>query len=472
MNKKVRNISIDIRRGTLLDENIPQLFNHLADHYDTYAWVRLALHYYAFYESYCDEENLWDRDAKDTIFKLNHIIRENILQSQSGFEREKVVQSIDEMRKGISRRMDILTAYTDVFQIYEYILNRLEYRFHKNLDSVDAVEFTKEILRYIFDTEDNFIINEKIKEIIGQLPIRITKQKYFELLKESIRAYLGADQSSLDTYLYMLRTSAMLYHQDGMDSEYPRLREMKEKLSGIDYKGITKEDYERAVVTLQAATLMLETESTVYFGLQEIVNEVYALLLCAPYANMVDTDMLEAKKAAQTILINMNELFLENEKSELTMNLMEQFKDVEGVQEELSYELTELEDALFEVNKNYHNLIQSLMLEPLFEVLQCSQKLLSNSIFIDLEKEEDKGIVDEVRIEEVTIKLEDEFTKLFAGQDKIMSRAVIANSINKMPVFFKNHKEVMDYILYSFERCTDSYEKAACVEIIKTIMSD
>jgi hypothetical protein len=472
MNKKIKSISQDIHSGKLLEENIPQLFNHLAGHYKTNAGVRLAMHYYAFYEAYCDEEDTWSKESKEVIVQLNRIIKDNILQSQSGVAREKAITCVDAIRNDIIKRMDLLTAYTDIFQTYEYILNRVEYRFKEELDTVDEEELSKEILRYIFDSEDNLVINEKIKEIIGQLPIRITKQKYFDLLKESIHAYLGADQSSLDTYLYMLRTSAMLYREEGMDTYYPALWQKKDFLSQLAYKDITQETYQKALRVLQIATLTLESETTVYFGLQEIVNEVYAILLCSTYAGMVESEADAAEKAAFSIIQDINDIFITNEKKELSIDLMEKFTETEGVQEALSYEIATMEDALYVVDNNHKALAQSLMLDQLLQVLKRSGYLLSNSLFIDLEEDKVEETVDEDRVEKEAKVLEEELTALFAEHDRVISRAVIANTINKMPVFFRDHKEVMDYVRYSLERCSDSYEKAACVEIINAIMSE
>ncbi|MHB8130030.1 MAG: hypothetical protein ACYDEX_13635 [Mobilitalea sp.] len=472
MNKKIKNINQYIRNGNLLEENIPQLFNHLANHYQTYAGVGLAMHYYAFYEAYCDEEDTWSEEAKNVAATLNNIIKDNILKNQSGLEREVAIKTVDNIRKDITKRMNLLTAYTDIFQTYEYILNRIEYRFKEELEPVDAMEFSKEILRYIFVTEDNLIINEKIKDIIGQLPIRITKQKYFDLLKDSLRAYLGSDSSSLETYLYMLRTSAMLYNEEGMDSYYPSLWEKKDFLSHLEYKNITRQKFDQALSTLQVATLTLETETTVYFGLQEIVNEVYAILLSQTYAGMVVSDTEEAGKAAFSIIRDINDIFIINEKKELSIDLMEKFTDIEGVQEELSFDIAALEDALYEVDINHRALAEGIMADQLLNVLLRAQKLLSNSMFINLEGEKEEETVDEDMVEKETKALIDELTLLFAEHDKVICRAVIANTINKMPVFFKDHKEVMDYVCYSFERCSDTFEKAACVEIINAIMAE
>lgn len=472
MNKKIRNLSQEVRSGKQLQENIPQLFNTMADQYQTYASVRLAMHYFSFYESYLDEENTWGTQAKETIAHINHIIRENILERCVGAAREKAISETDMLRKEISKRMNVLTTYTDIFQVYEFILNRLEYRFKEDIEPIDEEEVAREILRYIFAEEDNLVINEKIREIIGQLPIRITKQKYFDLLQDSLNSYLGADEASLQTYLYMLRTSAMLYHEEGMEECYPELAKRMDQLSKVDYKNITKEAYDQCVSSLQVATLMLETDTTIYFGLQEIVNEVYAMLLCSTYAGMVDNDFRAATDTAMIILQEINTAFLQTEKSELNEELIDKFSDMEGVQEELSYELTLLEDALYEVEHSHQELTKSMMLDQLLQILLRSQKLLSNSLFIDLDEIQRESIVDEALLEAETKALVHELEELFGNQDKIVSRAIMANTLSKMPVFFKDHKEVMDYVRYSIERCSDVYEKAACIEIINEIMSE
>jgi hypothetical protein len=472
MNNRMKHISSEIRKGNLLEENIPQLFNYLANQYYSYAGVRLSMHYYAFYEAFCDDEDIWSIEAKEITSKLNHIIQNYILQSKSGKERMEAVQSVDAIRNEIMKRMNMLTIYTDMFQIYEYVLNRVEYRFKQSERAVVDEEFARDILRYIFDTQDNLVINEKIREIIGQLPLRMTKQKYFDLLKDSLHVYLGSDRSSLDTYLYMLRTSATLYREDGMDTYYPILWEKKEYLSGLSYKDLTKAEYEKALSALRIATLMLETETTVYYSLQEIVNEVYALLLCSSYEGMASSDYEEADKAAFTIIREINIPFTESMKHELALEVLEQFTKIEGVQEELADELSRLEDALYDIDNNHRKLAESLMLDTLLRVLLHSRKLLSNSLFINLDETTIEETVDELRMEEEISKLIGELTKLFEEQDRMIGRAVMANTINKMPVFFKDHKEVMDYVLYSLERCSDSSEKSACVEIIQDIMKE
>lgn len=454
----------------MLEENIPQLFNIMADNYHIYAGVRLVMHYVTFFESFLDEGSLWSRQVNEIISKFNHLLKDSV-SDHKGYEMEQTIRSVDELRNYIIKQMKMLTAYTDIFRIYEYVLNRVEYRFKENNNTIETEEFTRNVLRYIFDTQDNMIINEKIKEIVGQLPIRMTKQKYFDLLKDSFRHYLGADQSSLDSYLYNLRTSAMLHQEEGMKTSYPDLWKQKELFSGINYTQITREEYKKAAEVLKQAILFLEQETSVFYSLQEIINEFYAFLLCDPYAGMSLFNAENTRETVLFILQETNKQFMNNDNKQ-RKDLFDNLTKLEGVQEELSGDLTSLEDALYVVDQNYRKLSESIMLDKLLNVLLCSKDLLSNSLFIDWYEIKINNTVNEDMIKMKANELEAELADLFEKQDRAVSRAIMANTLSQIPVFFQNHKEVMDYILYSLERCSDIDEKSACMEIINKIMSE
>ncbi|NLK28838.1 MAG: hypothetical protein GX306_10940 [Clostridiales bacterium] len=469
-NNRIIQISNNIKSKILLEENIPQLFNYLADRYYTYAGVRLSLHYYTCYGEYVEEGNAWSEEATNILLNINKIIHENIVQ-QSKIDKNKVIEKVNQLRKEIIKRMSCLTAYSDIFEIYEYVLNRTEYRFREeNYPIIEDEEFAKQILRYIFDGEDNVIINTKIKEIIGQLPIRMTKQKYFEEVRKSIHNYLGLEQSQLDTYLYMLRTSAMLYHEEGMDTYYPDLWERKETLAQIKFKEITKEEYQKAKEILEQATRFLRQETSVYYSFQEIINELYALLLTSTYAGMSGTEAGLVQESIDFILRTINTIFLTKDKVEPIEELEEKFQNLEGVQEDISMDIMRTDDVLDEIENNHRSLAQSLMIEPTLNVLLRSRQLLSDSIFIDFDQVSVDKKVDEKTIDYEAEKLQKDMVELFSSQDRMISRAVMANTLSKMPVFFNNHTEVMNYVRYSLDRCTDPYEKAACFEIIQDLM--
>ena len=471
MNKQIRVIDNEIRKGKNLDVNIPKMFNYIADYYYTYSSVNLTMNYYSFYEFYLDDGKNWSKEAKTILDSINMVIYNNMVRDEH-IDRELAIKKIDGIRNVVMKHMNQLSAYVDIFDIYEYVLNRIEYRFRDSCEiDIDDDDFARDILRYIFDTEDNNIINAKILDIIGQLPVRMTKQKFLEYLRSSFNNYKGGNPSSLETYVYMLRTTAMIYKVEGMEADYKNLWDQKEIFADLNYKEMNEAGYVSARKTLDEVVDFLNLETRVYYDLMEIINHVYAMILTSSYIGVEDNSVKAPEDAVKTILTEVNTLFGQKKNRSIPSNVDANLGELEGIQENIFYELTVANEALEEVAYNNNELVKSLMVEHTLNTLLRTKKLQSASIFMDLDEEQSDKAVDEYMIATEADKLEDDLTELFSVSDRMIVRGIMANILGTMPVLFNTHSELMEYVRYSLLRCTDPYEKAACVEIIREIMS-
>ncbi|CRZ33749.1 hypothetical protein DFR55_1038 [Herbinix hemicellulosilytica] len=468
MNKRLKSMYKEIINNKNLKENIPVFLDLTADKYYTSALFRLALHYFTFYEMYCDDSRLWDSQLKEYFEKVNRIISQLVNDSQRS-ENKDFIQETDEIRSGIIARMNCLTYYTDLFEIYEYALNRVEYRFKDVKELEDDEELARKILRFIFESNDSVMVNELIKEVIGQLPVRITKQKYFEYLKDGFKELIGASQDSFEIYLYMIRSSALLDSVKDIENIYPDLWEKKENLEKIDFKNITKEEYERAINLISEAVKFLETATTAYYSLTELVNDLYALLVCDPFKGDTSEEK-ELKEAAFYIIREINTEYYKNTQDEISQEVVDKFKILEGFQEETEFDLLSLEDALFHLSEHHKKRVEDTADYELFNSLLLSKDLLSDSLFIDLHKSKSTDKIGKERCQKEVDRLIEDLSGKFQTCDRMIMRAIMANTINKLPVFFNNHTEVMNYVIYSLSKCTDMAEKYACIEILNEIM--
>lgn len=466
MSKNLKRIYKDIINNRNLKDSIPEFFDMAVERYNTYAIVRLALNYYTSYEMYWDDK--WTGQLDEHIKAINSIISEALLQTKAKEELDDYIKQIDKIRKSITKRMELITLFVDLFETYEYALNRVEYRF-KDFDmDIEDEEFAREVLRYIFDGEDNILINEKIKEIIGQLPVRITRQKYYDYLSNSLYELNGAKEDILETYIYLFRSAALIDISLDMKDAYPLLWEKKEGLERLNFKEFSLTDYEEASSVVQEAALFLEVESSAYYNLIEVVNELYSLLLCKPY--MVEEAENEHVNAALYIIDSINKVFTEEKQQEPTQELLDSFVPVEGLQEDMEYDIISLEDILYHIDNNHRGLVNSIGKEEVLQSLLSSKDLHSGSLFVDLDGESSNGTVDRERLGKEIDKLIRDLEDRFQSLDRMIVRAIMANTMNKMPVFFNSHSEVMDYVLYALNKCTDLAEKYASIEIIEGIM--
>lgn len=485
MNKSMKSICFDIKNGKNLEFNIPQFLNHLVNIYGQYAEVKFSMHYYTFYEYYLESfgEDLTEESA--IMKEFNSIIRECLLSEFSGDRMEDGVNRLDAIRNHVISRMKILTSYTDIFQIYEFVLNRIEYRFLEGQEELNEESFTEEVLAYIFDTKDNVVINDKIKEVIGQLPVRMSKGRYFDIIKDSFSIYKGSERGTLKDFIYMMDTCSMLFEPEGIEDVYDVYSEFRKTLEEVDYKNITGEEYKTYSARLEDIAADINKHVDFYYGLQECINHLYVMLLTAPYTLMEGGYRIESLGREMKFLLlpqdmdkfriiirQINAYFEREEKQPFDEDLEEKLSYTEGKQEFLAEEFDILEPYFYEIEQNHTSLVSSLMMTPLFQCIGLSQKLLSGSIFIELNKVVEKQVVDDKYLQAVRDDYLSRLSELFQKNSQIVNRAVMANTINKIPVFFQTVNDVREYIKNSMTSCKDMAEKTACVNIIKAFFEN
>ena len=257
----------------------------------------------------------------------------------------------------------------------------------------------------------------------------------------------------------------MLYKPTGMTESFPNLVRLREELEGTDYDKLERKTYESLCKKLDKGALFIKDMTDIYVELEEIVNNLYVVLLTMPYVTHIDGI---AEESCQYILAALNQNFLTSSFNE--ENLIENLEKIEGRQEELGIFIEKQEEVLYDVRERHTSFIDSIMLGKVFWSLYTCQKLLSTSLFIDIYKKEKNEVADRDCIAEVTRELIIEFKELFQGKNKQINRAIMANTMNKMPVFFNNSNEVVEYVMNSLAGCNDEAEKIASINIIRQLM--
>ena len=125
-----------------------------------------------------------DNEIDDELFLemfqgVNEIIEISSIDSAVASE-DVLTDKISSLRNRLIAIMESITDYVDKFKIYEYVLNRVEYRFKD--DELDEEYYntymTNDIMHYILSDKDNVSINGRISEMVGQLPIRMSKARF------------------------------------------------------------------------------------------------------------------------------------------------------------------------------------------------------------------------------------------------------------------------------------------------------
>lgn len=467
----IKDLVKELTQGKNIERNLPTYMNELMTLHNNGANYAMAFHYYTFVEM------LMENDFSDIDGFQNDcdIVKECIdvcYQEKSTVEQgNECITKLDQVRNRVISKMKILTAYTDAFQIYEYILNRLEAKYNNLNYTVNDEVFAKEIMQYIFADKDNAASNAKIQEIVGQLPVRMTKARFLDLVKDSLSIYQGSDKSSVEMFLYMVRTGATLERPEGMDTEYESIRKYKETFEKTDYKNLTVEQYVDLRLLLEEAVQVLERNAQAYYTIQEVINDLYTVLLTKPYANMPGTieTFKQDMPTCSKLMKELNSIHVSQTK-EMPNHLVAMVNELVGKQERLVDLRNVAESVFYDVELNYKAMLESMMLSTAAGCIERANKLQSGSIFVELDKDITQEVADEIYMKRTEKELLQELNDLLASSTQVLSRAIMGNVLSKLPVFFNNQNEVSDYIYSSLSGCKDTAEKSACIQLIKEII--
>jgi hypothetical protein len=361
-----------------------------------------------------------------------------------------------EFRAKLGDRMGVTLAYADCFRIYEYALNRVERRFDTELKPTgySDEDMVQALMAYLSSAGDSARTNERIREIIGQLPVRFTRQKYYSMVRDALSVYIGADRQGLKNVMYLLRTGSMSELSEEKLHSEPMLYELLEGLRQVSFRELTSEGYRDAQAKITIASEALNESSDALQLMEEMVNDMYLLVLTGEDA-IYDVTLREH---AYHIMSGLAALWTQ-ERPEIPQELEDELQYLEGVQEESMDRYQRLESVPEDMTGE--DARRGRVLE----------KLMSNSSFAELdESPEDAGSIGQQDVDRACDAYILASEPVLRASQKPVSRAIMATSLSVLPVCFNSLEEIRRYIEGSLASCVDLAEKETCKELLIKMM--
>lgn len=450
----------DIRNGKDPEKNMVLFADYLCSLCYRFSNICLSMNYYVFQQVLND--GLEDKELLKLTEDVNKVISCGIIGDDASGD---MVGLIEEVRSKIISTMKVLTSYTDIFSRYEYVINRVEYRFSEEElpEQYTDENFTRKLMNYIVADEDSVVINSRISEVIAELPIRMTKSKFFERLNEGINVYKDTDKKSFEDFLYMVRSCAMIELPDEKDDFFDDLKSIHNTLIHMDYENITVEEYQSLKEKINYTAVFIGDTVNLYMMLQQIVNNVYAILITKPYVK----DFGEEDNICKSIISSINKGF----EGENTVD-EELFIGLEGMQEKVYEEYMSCEYVLDDI-KERKSANMDADLKNQYDILFKSEVLLSESLFVEFVGNTiDDSVMDNKYFEQKKREFLEEVEEFFKTHNRAVNRAVMSVIISSLPIFFNNLEELQDYIYNSLDSCRQKAEKMACVEILNSAIEE
>lgn len=463
MKGDIKKLAGDIQRDRDLDKNLRLFMDNMEQQYNYYSAVKLSMNYYTMREM-AEEVGKAGDTSKKYFMELGSILNKCFIGNDRASD--EMLADVSNIRKDIEQRMQLLTSFTDGYEIYEYILNRLEAGVKGTInEGLSPEQLSAKVFNYIFSENDAVVINSKLQLVMSQLPVRMTKNKFYDVVTNTLEIYKGGDKRALNDFVDMLRKTALLDKPSGFCDIYPDLYDTYELLRSADYKNMTADKYDMLMDRLFSAAEFIEDESTMYILLQEIVNDIYAVLLTD---DMRDKNL---EKPAYKAALNIISVCIDDSETDSTCDrAMDYFVSIEGAQEEIYENLMFYEAVSEDILTGKAERINEAGLKEQSDKIKILQKLVSTSLFASLEGENEQGDAEMEDIAALRKSLTEEFAACFSKNQMPVNRSIMSKLFSAMPIFFNTQQEIKDYLDYVLCGCSDKSELTACNKLLCELM--
>ena len=466
----------ELDAGRNMEENLVRYSQMLASALSSYSMIRVLLNFYTRWEISRENSDASEYDAEE-LSSIRQLFMLATAQAgeEAGEDAEKLIGKASEVRNANIRRMTALTRFTDLLAIYEHILNRKVPEEDSLKHPVDTEELAASVEKFIFSDQDTMVTNTRLQRVVAELPVRMTRQRFYDVLSETLNLYKGGELSAADDFITSIRDVAGIGEPVSDREAIPEeFQSLEEELRALDLKNSTEDELKAVNDRLVVAGDELSTLSTGYIGLQEIQNDLMILYLMKGLRSeeYLDERFESARAAFEKLLESAGQPSQENMDYLIDEFTLRVFPMMEGAQEEIYEALLIPETRLDSLKKTLPASMSRLLL--------FADLLTSDSVFVEPEKlirleEKDRIMADDAVIEELKAKLIGEFDRYFDGtgekkMEKEKRRAVMAAVLGFLPPFFNTRDEIREYIRYTLNSCTDPVELAAVRDILTIVM--
>ncbi|MBQ8949921.1 MAG: hypothetical protein IJ065_02010 [Eubacterium sp.] len=462
MKREAKILFTDIVADREREANIINYQKLLASALYNYSSIKLSLNFFTGLEMSDEYEN-------EYITKIGQIMKGTVLSGKAPSDED--INTVALLRNDITGKMKVLTSYTDALEIFEYVLNRREADVKGTAkDNIDIYSIADAMYRFVFSDNDKVIVNTRIQDFIAQLPVRMTKQRFLDIICNSLSIYKGGEQESLLDFADTVRDTAIARKPEGFESLYPELFEIYTELKDTDYSNLDPKRYDELSASLSKTTQIIESEVTDFLMVMEIINDSLILMYTSDlYDEKYKTNECNVALKILSKLAGAEDIY---KAAENTDDLL---PELEGTQETSYEELIPIEANLDELISSYApEFSDNSDMQKNFEALRKADMLTSSSLFMDIDK--NISVVNSVADEEFVNKVKEEVTKdlsdALAGKNKYIRRSIMAKVLSTMPVFFNTQDEIKQYFEEALLGCNDIAELTACEAIINDIMTD
>lgn len=453
----------ELKSGHNVEQNLKDYSRLLLTSYLRLSFGRFAMN---FTENY----DVIEKDHQDELmddFKL--VCRgAKCLVTGSDEDMRDICEKAASSRDHVLMIMKDMEDYLHYFKVYEYIVNRQVCKYEEDLDTPDTEVFVSRLMSYISQTEDAQNTNNRIQSVFGELPVRLTTMKFFELLERGCRCYEGARNDMAETFFAHMEAESAAPKLSGLNAEWKELYECAQAFENKDYANLTEAECNSLLEQLDISAKLIAKVLSSAMQLLDMLNDFLIIVMTKPYV----VDMPVQYSEICVILRGYLKYVDSNDILDIDADVLGGLAKTVETHRKYIGEHMLMEDSLELICHLHQTEIEQMMSDDVFRVLQSAKRLFPELSRDDIHRIEDYFTADRTYVAERIKKLEECYRESFKAGSQLIKRSLIAMAFEQMPVPFDQMQDVERYIRQSLDGCRDPFEKAACIRLLEDVIQD
>lgn len=470
----IEKVSAQLKSKENIMSTLKEVISVSQNQYMRYFLSNMVLEFLTYFEYVGEEGNKHIIEGDKILAEVVGELKSALLNPEGliGMDDEARIALIAKLKKyrvELSEHVAAIAGYDDKLKMHEYVLNRRVKRHNTiGIDNVSDEDMAGRLLQFIFEFEDVITINDRIKTVYSQLPVRMSKTKFHEWVENALIGMKGVTVGDLDNYITYLKET---YNPSGIDcygdvlpSVFTTLSEFEVLYTDI----VNNEVVEPLEMAMTRIKTTLESCVSVYTYTASVINNLLGLCYVMNAESLeVNTESVERfVRIMQYVDARKNEAMLIDE------TLVAELNAIADEFETIRMNNGKCDGLIEEAKQGFVDEIVAEGLEQSYDEISSLYILTSASYFAPLSIEaKDTMVVDEKVLLERKADLLAYFDEVSERDTRIGKRARIANLLGVMNVIHRNTQEIHRYMLNTLSQCRDEREKKGTLYVLNELMS-
>ncbi len=451
----------DLKIGNNPEENLSAYSQLLLNSYIRLAYGRFALDFTENYDFLAEEKEGFVFEALSEITSMARDLGEGKTDAKP-----EDIEKLERIRGRVVTAIKELREYLYYFQFYEHTMGLLAFKLEDKLDIPDTQELVARIMTYILEKEDAPTVNQRIQNVLSELPVRLTTTKFFEFLDSGCMCFNGARSDMVDSFFEQMELVAKKPELGQLNESWSELYSNAKLFDGISFDMLDKETCNALLEKLELTATVIAKHLGNFADLLDLINELYILVISLPYTMAVPSECQKLGAILRAYIKAVDSGDFLDIDEDILGGLSKTVEDQEKYLGEHMY----MEDALESIREKYSNMIDGIMLGGIYHALCMDQRLFIPNSTKDISQITPYYIVGREEIISRTNALKEIYKKIFKENPQIVKRSLISRAFDNIPVPFDNLNGVEEFIRQSLYSCTQDYEKAAVASALEDMI--